>query len=205
MKPLTIWTIIWFAILLAYCLFCHEIKAALWILELPLFGAIVLGGLALGILWLVTAFRNRSRPRARLTSVLWAIACSAAVYAVVFTPYPHLLGAYFKLYRNVDRYEAVVARVEATLPYPIEKTEQEPDFTVDKGPPVRVAFPWYGLTDNWCGVVYDPTGQVLKAQQFKSDWSNWNDPALRDVKRLFGGDLRTARRLWKDWYFCSFT
>lgn len=53
--------------------------------------------------------------------------------------------------------------------------------------------------------MYDPTGEVLKANRFKADWSNWNDPELASVKDLFGGDLRQARHLWGSWYYCAFT
>ena len=37
------------------------------------------------------------------------------------------------------------------------------------------------------------------------DWSNWKDPALEPVKRLFGGDIVQARHLQDNWYLCVFT
>ncbi len=77
---------------------------------------------------------------------------------------------------------------------------------LDDGPPVRVSFFWFrGVTDNWVGLVFDPTGEVMKANQFKSDWSNWHDPNLQGIKRLFDGDLYHAEHLSGHWYLCGFT
>jgi hypothetical protein len=79
-------------------------------------------------------------------------------------------------------------------------------YEVDTGPPVRVAFMWQGgVTDNWVGLVYDPTGLVMRANEFKRDWSSWGDPALESVRRLFGGDLCHTRHLSDHWYLCTFT
>ncbi len=76
---------------------------------------------------------------------------------------------------------------------------------IDAGPPVRVALIWAGFLDNWVGIIYDPTGEVLKSNDLKRDYSNWNDPKLAPVKELFGGDMQSAEHLWGDWYFCGFT
>lgn len=73
---------------------------------------------------------------------------------------------------------------------------------VDAGPPIRVAFVWDGIIDNWYGPVYDPSGKVLEANKLKS---NWEDPSLADIKKLFGGDMVGCRHLTGPWYFCSFT
>ena len=77
---------------------------------------------------------------------------------------------------------------------------------VDAGPPVRVAFPLPGgILDNWQGIVYDPTGVVLRTREFRRDWSNFDDPALLPVKRLFGGDVQHCESMGGPWYFCQFT
>ena len=79
-------------------------------------------------------------------------------------------------------------------------------YEIDLGPPVRVAFTWQaGVTDNWVGLVYDPTGIVMNANQFKRDQSNWNEPSLAHVKHLFGGDIFQTRHLKDNWYLCFFT
>ena len=83
-----------------------------------------------------------------------------------------------------------------------EINDQLKDCYVDPGPPIRVAFVWDGIIDNWYGPVYDPSGKVLEANKFKS---NWDDPSLADIKKLFGGDMVGCRHLTGPWYFCSFT
>jgi hypothetical protein len=109
--------------------------------------------------------------------------------------------------RLEDRYEAIIAEVQG-------KGEVDQgwrkvgaiDYIVDAGPPVRVAFRQDGgILDNWEGVVYDPSGSVLLARQFKRDWSNWHDPALLHVKKLFGGDLVYCRPIKGHFYRCWFT
>lgn len=75
-----------------------------------------------------------------------------------------------------------------------------PDYIIDRGPPVRVAFMWQsGVIDNWVGLVYDPTGVVMRANG--SD----GDIGLGPVRKLFGGDIVASRHLQDHWYLCSFT
>lgn len=76
---------------------------------------------------------------------------------------------------------------------------------VEPGPPLRAVFPQWGIMDNWWGIIYDPSGFVEEANKFKSDWSNWDDPELQKVKKLFGGDMVKCDKLEEGWYLCSFT
>jgi hypothetical protein len=110
-------------------------------------------------------------------------------------------GILIRFHAASPRYERVVADVLAG-----RDPGQETSYIVDGGPPVRVAFPLPGgILDNWCGVVYDPTGLVLKARRFKPDLSDLHDPGMADVSSLFGGDLCYCEPLGGDWYFCCFT
>jgi hypothetical protein len=103
-----------------------------------------------------------------------------------------------------SRYETRVAEILSGAPKTLQAGLR--DCQIDGGPPVRIAFPWQrGVTDNWVGLVYDPSGVVMKANQFRRDWSNWNDQELASVKRLFGGDLYRTKKLAKNWYLCWFT
>ena len=87
-----------------------------------------------------------------------------------------------------------------------EAWERKYDCHIEPGPPLRVVFVQPGgVLDNWVGIVYDPTGIVINARQFKDDWSNWNDPALKEVRQMFGGDLRWVEPLGGPWYRCTFT
>ena len=102
-------------------------------------------------------------------------------------------------------YELAIKEIQAA-PERILEFEKKHRCKIETKPHLRVAFIYGdGLLDNWVGIVYDPTAEVLKAREFKPDWSNWNDPALSDVKKLFGGDLRSAEPLGGPWSRCGFT
>jgi hypothetical protein len=76
-------------------------------------------------------------------------------------------------------------------------------YMIDFGPPRRVAFSYGGLVDNWCGVVFDPTGEVLKI----NDLPPGGSPGWRNhpMTKLFGGDMTSCRPLESPYYFCCFT
>lgn len=61
------------------------------------------------------------------------------------------------------------------------------------------------ILDNWCGVVYDPSGLMLDACRSRTGPSDLGGPALQEAKMLFGGVLCGCEPLGGDWYFCSFT
>ncbi|WP_121118084.1 hypothetical protein [Croceibacterium ferulae] len=76
-------------------------------------------------------------------------------------------------------------------------------FLIDEGPPKRVAFlkPG-GFLDNWSGIVYDPTGDVMLAD----GWiATGQFVAPERITKLFDGDLVSCRPLLKNFYNCSFT
>ncbi len=103
------------------------------------------------------------------------------------------------------KYESAVEKIRSA---PERKSDFEREYgcLIEPGAPLRVAFRQPGgILDNWVAIVYDPSGEVLKSRQFKSDWSNWHDPTLQKVKRLFGGDLQWAEPLGGNWYRCYFT
>jgi hypothetical protein len=76
-------------------------------------------------------------------------------------------------------------------------------YDVDPGPPVRVAFPWPGgIVDNWCGIVHDPTGDVMKVNAF----TGWSDEwRASPVTKLFGGDMFACKVVDRPYYMCCFT
>jgi len=83
-------------------------------------------------------------------------------------------------------YERRVAEVLAG------RRAKAPDIAaIERGPPDRVAFYWKrGVTDNWVGLVYDPTGDVVNAA------------ACQD---FFGGTMTHSRHLTGPWFICWFT
>ncbi len=72
------------------------------------------------------------------------------------------------------------------------------------GGPVRIAFPWIGVVDNWCGVIFDPTDGLAN---FCGDAGRDHHGLLKnpDLRDLFGGQMTRCERQEKGWYFCWFT
>jgi hypothetical protein len=78
------------------------------------------------------------------------------------------------------------------------------DFIIDTGPPRRLAFPKPGgFLDNWSGVIYDPTGVVMRADGFDPITGEFAAPDR--ITKLFDGDLVSCSHLIDDFYDCSFT
>ena len=170
---------IWFGLILLRCLFYFEINQTLgaflwWIVDAGLF----LGGVVLVGVSAVAVARGRARKRT-VGSTICLLLIAAIFWA---TPYGYLLGASFRLLRLESEYEQEIADIQAAGALD--------DPFVEPGPPIRVAFSWGGMLDNWVGIVHDPshTAGDLDESQF------W-----------FGGIMRRAQPLWGDWYICWFT
>lgn len=102
-------------------------------------------------------------------------------------------GDLARLAVNLEHYETIIAQSRAA---PAATSFEEHDgvtYSIDPGPPVRVAFNPAGLLDNWSAIVFDPTGEVMLVD------------APPHITRLFGGDLVGCRPLWGSYYKCSFT
>ena len=107
----------------------------------------------------------------------------------------------YRFAHSLGTYERVVASLSAA---PRESPATgAPTFVLDSGPPIRVAFPLPGgILDNWEGVVYDPTGEVLRARGWGPGNTFTAPPAIRS---LFGGDLVICRLVRRPYYRCWFT
>jgi hypothetical protein len=81
------------------------------------------------------------------------------------------------------------------------KPADEIRYIVEKGPPVRVAFPKNGIIDNWWGVIYDPSDAVAQATGWNFETGRQEFTAPPKIRTLFGGDLVSCCRL----YSCTFT
>ena len=148
---------------------------------------------------------------------VWRWDMSAAASALGFVisglvlwysePYLSQVGdaAIFR-YRFMARraaYERIVAEVERTRAVSYCGEREGICFKVDAGAPVRVAFLLPGgILDDWEGVIYDPTGEVLKAQD-RDQPCKLSAPA--GVRELFGSDLVTCRHAGGRYYRCWFT
>src|SRR5512145_2694315 len=172
----------------------------LWILSLVPFLAWSVFGL---ILAFVTLFRLAA-PDHRAAATRQGL--SMLVMAALFLPLSGVGGwLTIRLRFHFERpeYDRIVAAARA-LPAPgYHGSGEGPSYIVDEGLPVRVAFPWPGgIIDNWCGAVYDPSAEVLKANQLYAGSTEWR---ASSVTQLFGGDLTSCKPIDGSYYLCCFT
>lgn len=146
---------------------------------------------------------DRIRDRIVLASaapVLLAITVAAALPLLWSGVY---LGDLSRLAINQSSYAAIIAKERTE---DSEKWYEEWNgitYSVDPGPPLRVAFNPEGVLDNWSGTIFDPTGEVMLADGFDPETGEFVAPDR--ITKLFGGDLVGCHHLWGDYYSCSFT
>lgn len=170
-----------------------------WVFRLVADGWLRLSGVVVGIAILALWIRLRDRRHLFALGSVGIVGWLA--YGVGVGPDVELR---IRFHRLQPEYVEIVSRVQLGE---IESSGvyQGIRYQSDPSEPLRIAFVWDGLVDNWHGVVFDPTGLVLRANEFKPDWSNWEAPELQEVKHLFGGDMLYARHLGGPWYLCGFT
>ena len=115
-------------------------------------------------------------------------------------------GTWTRLFANPAHYERIIAaaqRERGNGSYSEFRDDHGVTYIVDYGPPVRVAFNPEGMLDNWSGIIYDPSHQVELAKGFDPVSGKFYAPER--VTKIFGGDLVACRRLYGDYYDCSFT
>lgn len=112
----------------------------------------------------------------------------------------------YRVWRDLPRYEKIVQKMTEFRPSEPAGEEDGIRYRVDSDSPLRVAFPQPGgLLDNWEGVVYDPTGEVQKAQGWTEVNGQQAFTAPDHVRRLFGGSIVSCVHIHRDYYRCWFT
>lgn len=129
--------------------------------------------------------------------VLWLMAALPLLWAGGH------LGNLSRLAANESDYREIINRARASRKAEWYAEYGGITYSVDAGPPVRVAFNPEGFLDNWSAIVFDPTGDVMLADGFDPTTGKFYAPER--VTKLFDGDLVACRRLWGDYYNCSFT
>lgn len=144
------------------------------------------------------------RDRAALVLVGPALLVSGAVAVGAAQAAGRDIGSLARLLLEHDRYEAIIAEVRANPTAEFPAAPNGLRYRVDPGPPVRIAFNPDGMGDNWTGIVFDPTGDVMLADGFDAATVGGFTAPDR-VKKLFGGDMVSCTHLWGDFYRCGFT
>jgi hypothetical protein len=144
------------------------------------------------------------------SKILAVVISPLLLSALIFTGFPILragshIGIYGKLLRNHSAYEQIIAQNNVPIdngPLQERRTENGIEYEIDSGPPLRFAFEPNGILDNWSGIVYDPSGDVMLADGFDS---NGKFRAPERITKLFGGDLVFCSHLFGHYYKCGFT
>jgi hypothetical protein len=97
-------------------------------------------------------------------------------------------------------YDGVIATLRAGGSPPARVNGSE-YVEVNSDPPLRVAFVWPGLADNWRGVVYDPSGVVATTRARGSEPGQYK--ASSEVRELFGVHPKWCEPMDGHYYICG--
>ncbi|WP_010543089.1 hypothetical protein [Sphingomonas elodea] len=177
---------------------------ALFLFGIPFAFLITLSGT---MFWLFRGIRNARDAGSLLQRTMLVLAAPSMLVATLLLSLPLLsfggvVGTLSRLALNQSRYERIIAKARKHGPGEWRGEEDGVSFTTDPGPPLRVAFNPAGFLNNWAGIIYDPTGDVMLAKGFDA---KGRFAAPERVTKLFGGDLVGCRHLWGAYYSCSFT
>ena len=191
-RVLVLATIVWLAVTLVSSAFYFELFERFWVLTwlvapFPL--------IAVGAFLCIMAIVQTSNRSSRTSGLLVLVLVVGMACLTGFTNFSMELGARVRLLRCERTYmRQVESFARGSLVRELGSCGGVPQ--VDQGLPIRVAVPWGGWGDTWLGVVYDPSGEVLKARD--------ENPYRYQVANLFGGHIHGVEHLWGPWYFCWF-
>lgn len=187
----------WCALVLLRFAYWTELMGSCLLLPEVIDVFLILPGGLIAVGNLLYHLRTRMRPSAMGLAVITALA-SVAYTTDILSDF----GIHRRLWFSRAAYDEIVTRVEAGEPRTVRGIRP---YAVDRGSPMRLAFVWFGISDNWVGAVYDPTGLVMQSNLLEPDLSNWSDPEVTRARRLLGGDMIWARHIDGPWYLCGFT
>jgi len=190
-------TVVWFGGFLGvpFALLAAFVLAVSWLIVL--------------LLGLKVAWVRRERPRQALYAAAAPFGAIGLALALALPMMWAVAWAYDWAFflNNRSDYEEVVRLAEEGRFDASVREYQERDgitFMLDAGPPRRVAFPMPGgFLDNWSGVIYDPTGEVMLADGFDPETGEFAAPER--ITKLFYGDIVSCRHVLDSFYNCSFT
>ncbi|MEG3086261.1 hypothetical protein [Sphingomonas sp. PB4P5] len=129
--------------------------------------ALVVGAVA----WFVQGYQRGKEERATRDKVLIFAGAPVLFAATICLSWPlFALGSYAgtmsRLMLNRGNYEAIIAKARSNPKPAWFQDDGGVTYSIDVGPPVRVAFNPEGMLDNWSGIIYDSTGDVMLADGF---------------------------------------
>mgnify|MGYP006089342815 CR=1 FL=1 len=185
-------------------LFHHDLIISLWILVWAI-DAIIIGLGLISVIQLIIILRKkRNRFAAICLAALLAIGCISYGTDLIKD-----LGLKLRFYRFKSAYSEIVENVKSETG-PQKGNHLGIDYRSEIDPVFRVIFPWAGIVDNWYGIIYDPSGKVLRCNEsdprFPGPGSKApKDTELSQIRMVFGGLLYKAEHLGNHWYLCWFT
>ena len=185
-------------------LFHHDLIINLWILVWAI-DAIIIG---LGLISIVQLIITIRKKRNRFAGI-----CLGALLAIGSISYGtdliKDLGLKLRFYRLKPAYSEIIekAKLEAG---PQKGTHLGIRYESETDPVFRVSFSWGGIIDNWYGIIYDPSGKIMRCNESDPRFPDQGPEVPEDKERsqirmVFGGVLYKAEKLSDHWYLCWFT
>lgn len=146
---------------------------------------------------------GRQRERVLAVGIVPALLAVTLAVGLPLLITGRFVGSFTRLAVNYAHYEDIIDKARKADRSQWYADDGGVTYSTDLGPPVRVAFNPAGMLDNWTGIIYDPTGEVMLARGFDAKSGIFYAPDR--VTKLFEGDLVDCRHLWGHYYDCSFT
>ena len=185
-------------------LFHHDLIINLWILVWAI-DAVIIGLGIISVIQLIVIIRKKhNRFAAILLSALLAI--GGISYG---TDLVKDLGLRLRFHRLNPAYSEIGEKISSGK-MTGKGTHLGIRYESETDPVTRVSFSWEGIIDNWYGIIYDPSGKIMRVNEsdpFKSrdPGSPKVDMEQEKIRMVFGGLLYKAERLGDHWYLCWFT
>ena len=185
-------------------LFHHDLIISLWILVFVI-DMVIIGLAVISIVQLIITIRKK---RNRFAGI-----CLTALLTIGGISYGtdliKDLGLKLRFYRFKSAYSEIVEKVKSET-RPQKGNHLGIEYESETDPVLRVTFPWAGIVDNWYGIIYDPSGKIMRYNESDPKFPGQGpevpkDKELSQIRMVFGGLLYKAEHLGNYWYLCWFT
>ncbi len=185
-------------------LFHHDLIISLWILVWAI-DAIIIGLGLISVIQLIIILRKK---RNRFAAIL--LCALLTIGSISYgTDLIKDLGLKLRFYRLKPAYSEIVEKLNSGK-IPGEGTHLGIRYESETDPVFRVSFSWGGIIDNWYGIIYDPSGKIMRCNESDPRFPDQGsevpeDKELSQIRMVFGGLLYKAEHLGGHWYLTWFT